>query len=234
MIPNGPDIAAGTFHASFLFDVADTIDLKKLRSIAGSSAEPAPLRFPTAPSPEHIQFAVPPLAATLPSATIGANTATTRAKIYDYGVISIRFSFPYMGPWSDFIDLAVSLRKGDGLLNEARRLLQDVRRDSSAALIEPHDMLVEDYFVCAVERLVAPIDAATLLRQFAPAVAGLTLAEPSALSPEEQAETLRLHFSYFPDDLAVVQWDSAFIYDTRDNADVILDLLEFANSQLVE
>jgi hypothetical protein len=32
----------------------------------------------------------------------------------------------------------------------------------------------------------------------------------------------------------VVQWDSAFIYDSEPDANVVLDLLEFANSQLVE
>jgi hypothetical protein len=60
------------------------------------------------------------------------------------------------------------------------------------------------------------------------------LAEPQELAPEEQAEAVRLHFSYFPDDLIVVQWDSAFIYDSAPDANVVLDLLEFANSQLVE
>ena len=37
-----------------------------------------------------------------------------------------------------------------------------------------------------------------------------------------------------PEDLVVVQWDCAFILDTQENALVLLDLFEFANSQLVE
>jgi hypothetical protein len=160
--------------------------------------------------------------------------ATTRAKIYDYGVISIRFAFPYSGPWSGFVDLNISLRKGDRLINEARRLLADVMRDGAPALIEPHATLVEDYFTSAVEELAAPRDAATLVSAHGAAIVALMLAEQLPLSPEEEVESLRLRFSYFPDDLVVVQWDAAFIFDSRENATVLLDLIEFANSQLVE
>jgi hypothetical protein len=82
--------------------------------------------------------------------------------------------------------------------------------------------------------LEVPLDAAALLNQYGAAIVGLMLAEHQPLSPEEQTETLRLRFSYLPDDLVVVQWDSAFIYDSKENTEVLLDLLEFANSQLVE
>lgn len=230
----GPAITAASFYGSFLFDVADTIDLKQLGRIAGESAEPAPLRLRTTPSPEHIQFAVPPLAANLASVTIDGHLATVRAKIYDYGVISIRFAFAYAGTWSGFTELANGLRRGDTLANEARRLLAEILADCGAALVEPHDTLVEDYFTCAIEQLATPLEAATLLAEFKPAIVGLMMAETRDLSDEEQAEVLRLRFSYFPEDLIVVQWDCAFILDSRENALVLLDLFEFANSQLVE
>jgi hypothetical protein len=231
---DGPAITAGSFYASFLFDVADTIDLKRLGSIAGESAEPAPLRMRITPSPEHIQFAVPPLAANLAAVTIDGHAATVRAKIYDYGVISIRFAFPYSGEWSGFAGLANGLRRGDQLANEARRLLAEILADCGAALGDPHDTLVEDYFTCAVEELAQPLDAATLLTECKTALVGLMMAETRDLSPDEQTEVLRQRFSYFPEDLVVVQWDCAFVLDTRENALVLLDLFEFANSQLVE
>jgi hypothetical protein len=234
MALDGPAITAGSFYASFLFDVADTIDLKKLGRIAGESAEPAPLRMRTSPSPEHIQFAVPPLAANLASVTVGGHLATVRVKIYDYGVISVRFAFSYSGTWFGFAEMAIGLRRGDQMANEARRLLAEILADCGGALGEPHDTLLEDYFTCAVEELAQPLDAATLLADFKPAIVGLMMAETRDLSPDEQAEVLRLRFSYFPEDLVVLQWDCAFILDTRENALVLLDLFEFANSQLVE
>jgi hypothetical protein len=228
-----PLISSATFYACFLFDVADTIDLSKLSSISGESTEPAPL-LRTIPSPEAIQFSVPPIAANLPPLTLSGRTASVRVKIYDYGVISIRFSFPYVGAWAELVGLVAELRGDDRLVGAARRLLHDVLDDCTAALDEPHEALVEDYFVAVVERFDEPVEAAKLLGDFRTPLVKLMLAEPQALSADEEAESVRFHFSYFPDDLVVVQWDSAFIYDSRADAEVVLDLLEFANSQLVE
>ncbi|MBV8280968.1 MAG: hypothetical protein JO347_02750, partial [Candidatus Eremiobacteraeota bacterium] len=195
----GPQIANATFYTSFLFDVSDTIDLTKLRSIAGESAEPAPLRFRAAPTAEHIQFAVPPLGANLPPVALDGVTASARVKIYDYGVISIRFAFPYSGPWSGYIDLAIGLRAGDRLVSEARRVLDEILRDCASALGDPHPTLVEDYFTSALERLDVPLDAAALLDHYGAAIVGLMHAEHQPLAPAEQDETLRQHFSYLPD-----------------------------------
>jgi hypothetical protein len=234
MALQGPQIAAGAFHALFLFDVADTIDLTKLRSIAGESAQPAPLQLRATPSPEHIQFAVPPLAANLAPLSIDEHTAAVRAKIYDYGVISVRFSFPYSGPWGGLVDLSIALRKGDRLADLARNALNTIVSGCRSALDQPHPPLVEDYFVAAVERLEPPINAAMLLEQHRAELVELMAAERRELAAEELNEATRLHFSYYPEDLVIVQWDSAFVLDSVRNTDVMLDLLEFANSQLVE
>src|ERR1700687_4184896 len=177
MTAGAPAIASGTFYACYLFDVADTIDLTKLGRIAGESAERAPLRLRASPSPEHIQFKAPPLAANLASVTLGSRTATTRAKIYDYGVVSIRFAFPYAGPWPGFADLSIELRKGDELLMHARRLLQEILRSCEVALDDPHESILEDYFANVVERFEQPITAAALLADFRPALSRLLMAE---------------------------------------------------------
>lgn len=234
MTPTGPRVAAGTFHASFLFDVADTIDLKKLGSIAGESTQPAPLRLRASPSPERIQYVVPPLAANLAPITIDGHTAQARAKIYDYGVIAVRFSVPYTGSWEEFVELSAALRTGDRLSNFAQGYINTIVRDCGPALDQPHPPLVEDYFASCIEQLEPHIDAATLLAQHQADVVELMSAEARKLAPEEIAEDTRLHFSYYPDDLVIVQWDSAFVLDSPANAEVMLDLMEFANSQLVE
>ncbi len=233
MASTGPAISSAMFYACFLFDVADTIDLRKLGRIAGESATPAPL-LRAIPSPEAIQFSVPPLAANLPSLSVDGHTAAVRAKIYDYGVISLRMGFTYSGPWEGFVELMGDLRKDDRLAAAARHQLKDVLADCREALDEPHEALVEDYFIAVIERFEQPVEAAKLLDDFQPELVTLMLAEPRELALDEAAEAVRFHFSYYPDDLVVVQWDSAFIFDSRANAEVVLDLLEFANSQLVE
>jgi len=228
-----PRISSATFSACYLFDVADTIDLKRLENIGGQSFQPAPLSR-TIPTPEAIQFAVPPRVATLSEVTVRDRTGSTRAKIYDYGVISIGFTFPYAGSWSSFIQLASDLRADDTLPTLARERVQTVLQECGAALVEPHEPLVEDYFINTIEQLEEPRDSQALLDGLRSQLVRLMLAETGPLSQSEESEALRFNFSYFPDDLVVVQWDSAFIFDSHADAEVVADLLEFANSQLVE
>ena len=48
-----------------------------------------------------------------------------------------------------------------------------------------------------------------------------------------QQDLLRQRFSYYTDDLVVLTWDRAFIYEPRGDSDV-MDVLEVANAQLLE
>ena len=58
--------------------------------------------------------------------------------------------------------------------------------------------------------------------------------ERRPLSAGEAEEALRTRFSYYDDDLTIVQWDTAFVYDRAESAGAIEDILEFANTQLLE
>jgi hypothetical protein len=227
-------VRSGAFQAFFIFDVADTIDLTRLVDIAGKGAERAPLRLRSTPSPGNIQFAVPPVVLPLAPVKIGSRAGDSRAKIYDYGVVSIRFSFPYSGSMDDFARLSGALRRDDTVVSQANDLLRNLLHDFAPALVEPHATLVEDYYICTVEEFEAPLPASALLTDHAAGLVALLMAEPQPLGPEEQREALRLHFSYFENDLVVLLWDAAFIYENREDAQVIEDILEFSNSQLVE
>jgi hypothetical protein len=57
--------------------------------------------------------------------------------------------------------------------------------------------------------------------------------DPSRLSAAQVAETLRHQFSYYRDELLVVDWDAALIVD-RGPAEDVLAVLELAHLQLVE
>lgn len=61
----------------------------------------------------------------------------------------------------------------------------------------------------------------------------LLLAEPEPVSTQIRKETLQHSFSYGPDDLAIITWASALVYDKTGSHD-IPDLLEFALTQLLE
>jgi hypothetical protein len=102
------------------------------------------------------------------------------------------------------------------------------------ALDERHVALIEDYLIVEIERFEEAVDAETLLDDHSEALASLLLGERKPLSATETEEALRMRFSYHEDDLTIVQWDTAFVYDQRESARAIEDILEFANSQLLE
>jgi hypothetical protein len=75
------------------------------------------------------------------------------------------------------------------------------------------------------------MSAATVLEQvdLIPVLSGDT----RPLSPQMRRELLSQQFSYYEDDLVVLTWDRAFIYEPRPDTDVA-DVLEVANAQLLE
>ncbi len=218
------EIESGAVQAYFLFDVADTIDLARLSALGGR---------PHA-SPAYLQFPVPPLVASLPDAEFEGLRALVRLKLYDYGVVSLRLTFPAAGTWNELTTLADRARADERIAQFAETTVARICDEYADALDDRHAALVEDYLIVEIDRFVEATDAETLLDDHAQALAGLLLGERKPLAGSEAAEALRMRFSYYDDDLTIVQWDTAFVYDNRESARAIGDILEFANSQLLE
>src|ERR1700733_15127187 len=227
-----PGIGQAAFRAFFVYDVADTIDLGLLLIVRGAGVTRAPFQLRREVSSEFIQYPVAPRLGPLPH--LEEYEASVRGKIFDFGVVSIRISVRYEGEWAGFADLGRRLRADSRFETLARATLEDVLTEIGPALVEPHKVLVEDYFVFDVARFEPQIDANQLTNGFAGDLAKLLLFEVETLEAGQQDEALRVALSYFPDDLVIVQWDAAFVYDRPDGAEAIIDILEYANAQLVE
>lgn len=227
------EIAAGAVRAYLSFDVADTIDLAKMSALGGETRAPAvlPLRRHAAP---YLQFPVPPLVATLPEHELDGLRCSVRVKFYDYGVISLRLRFDAAGSWNEFSLLAERARSDDRIMRFAESTVKRICDEYAHALDERHSPLVEDYLILEIERFAEGIDAETLLDEHTGALASLLLGERRPLSAAEAEEALRTRFSYHEDDLTIVQWDTAIVYDRGESARAIEEILEFANSQLLE
>ncbi len=231
MTEHPPGIAEGAFHAYFVYDVGDTIALGGLDTVAGEDVSRAPLLLRREASSGFIEFPEPPIV--LRIATPTSNTRV-RAKIFDYGVISIRLTLPFAGSWLAFAAFTRRLRVDAELESLARATLDSVLMEIGAAVDDPHEPLVEDFFVFEVGAFDVPTSGPHLVSSLASELASLVLCEERELTKGETMESLRVAFSYFDDDLTVVQWDTAFVYDRGESARNTLDILEFANSQLVE
>jgi hypothetical protein len=73
-----------------------------------------------------------------------------------------------------------------------------------------------------------------LIRFYGNRIARVVRGETLPLSDGECQEVLQSGISYYPDDLAIIGWNAAFVYDTPSGAETAIQLLEYANSQLLE
>jgi hypothetical protein len=58
--------------------------------------------------------------------------------------------------------------------------------------------------------------------------------EAASFAAEEQAEILQARISYYEDDLLVVGWSAAFLYESAEGAASTIELLDYANTQLLD
>jgi hypothetical protein len=230
-----PAIKDGAVAAYFIFDVADTIDLEAIAKMQSVLTERAPLRFRPEAAPSYIKFEVPPLSISLPDVILEGKKANARVKVFDYGVVSLRLEIPFSGRWEEFFELSAKIRPSPELLVNARKIFDDAKVPIKDAFRKPHNVeLIEDYFTYTVHEFDRKVSGKELITNYAKEVAGLMRGERRVLSREEIEEATRVNISYYDDDVSVIDWDVAFIYDEREAADTIQQILEFANTQLVE
>jgi len=235
------EVATGSILAVRLFDVAFAIDLGKAEDTWARTVrtESSRGRLTTTP-PKAVAFGVPPVAIGLGFTTLtlpnGPVQATATARLYDFGVVSLilRVSVACLS-WDEFsqrvneVDLAVGLTPAIPMWTE---LLDRVRRGVGDALIRPtRATLEEDYLVGIANTFSERLTAEALLDRLdlVPMLSG----ENRPLSDGARRDLLRHRYSFYTDDLVVLTWDRAFIYEPRGDTDVI-DVLEVANAQLLE
>ena len=93
----------------------------------------------------------------------------------------------------------------------------------------------EDYVVYRINRLEGPSGdtlPAAAVREFD--VAPLLLNETRPISDQARKELLPHWFSYYPDDLAILTWNTALVLDPAEGESDVQLILEFANAQLLE
>lgn len=211
-----------------LFDVAEEIKLELVEKILARAHPTSRMRLSRI-RPKSIQFKNPPVAVELGEypVTIGDQhfKALFTGKIYDLGVIGIIMRIPLQAGtgYDEIKNLAVELYNDDEIETVFLQQLENIRKTLREALVkEAYSGFVEDFTVYYFQEWDAGWDPVPLL-----------LAELEPVSDQVRRETLRNSFSYSHDDLAVITWDSALVYDATGSTD-IPDLLEFANAQLLE
>jgi len=210
-----------------LFDIAEEIRLEQVEKIL-AQRQAARMRLSRI-RPKSIQFKNPPIAVELGEDTVAAGgrslNVSFTGKVYDLGVIAIIMRIPLLegAAYQNAVELATILYNDEGIETVFIQQLDKMRKILAEALVkEVYSGFVEDFTVYYFREWDQNWDPIPLL-----------LAEQEPVSEQVRRETLRNSFSYTPDDHTIITWDSALVYDPSGSAD-IPDLLEFANSQLLE
>jgi len=223
----------GSILVLIQFDVAEEIRLDELRKIFGARTAGASFKHPT---PGYVQYQRPPVVEPVEALVLETGERLdAQIKYYDYGVLSVVFELPISGDWNDLVRLSGRWVWDTDFASLASRVVKKRLERARPALIKPYDnWLHEDYFIFHVRELAGKPLASEVLKTHGDQIAQIVRGETLPLSEGERQEILQGRISYYPTDLAVIGWNGAFLYDTIAGAETAIQLLEYANSQLLE
>jgi len=227
-----PGPLRGSVLVLIQYDVCEEIRLDTLRTLFPARKAEASLKK----APAYVQYQRPPVEETLdPLVLDSGERLAGEMKYYDYGVVSLEFELPFSGGWDTLIELSCRWTSDTNFEKLASRIVRQRLERAAPALVKPYtDWLQEDYFIFHVREIDGSPTADELLAQQPNAIAQIVRGETNILSDGERGEILQSRISYYPSDLAVIGWNAAFIYDTQAGAETAIQLLQYANSQLLE
>jgi len=224
----------GSILVLIQFDVCEEIRLDKLRQIFSART----IEHPTLkhPAPGYVRYERPPVVEPIDALVLESGERLSgQIKYYDYGVVSVVLELPFSGEWDKLIRLGSRWVWDVDFAGYASRIARQKLQLAAPALVKPYkDWLSEDYFIFHVREIVGSPSAIDLCQSYGAYIAQIVRGETAQLSEGERNEILQSRISYYPNDLAVIGWNAAFIYDTQAGAETAIQLLEYANSQLLE
>lgn len=232
-------LVRGYFRILNFFDIGEAFDLEKLRALLGPAAVPLSPGF-VHRTPEYAQAQNVPLVETLTPLTLATGeTLEAALKYYWFGVASVELSRQFSCEFDNFCPESSRWMNAPEVETAAEDLLRARLQQFRPALIRPSQKwLDEDYLVIDVQHATFPdgrsASATELLQTYGEQIAELVRGETVILSQSEREEILRSALSYYPSDLVVVGWAAALVYDKPDATSAVIDLLEYANTQLLE
>jgi hypothetical protein len=216
------------------FDVCEEIKLDQLRQILGARTVDASFKHL---APGYVRYQRPPVEEVLePLVLESGEQLQGDIKYFDYGVVSVIFELPFSGDWDKLVQLSSRWVWDTNFESLAARIVKQKLELAAPALVKPYtgEWLKEDYFIFHLREVAGSPSASDLLGAHGVEIAQVVRGESQPLSDGERQEILQARTSYYPNDLAVIGWNAAFIYDSPVGAETAIQLLQYANSQLLE
>jgi hypothetical protein len=216
------------------FDVCEELRLDRIQQTASARTVRQPSMKHLAPA--YVRYERPPVVESLePLLLESGETLEGEIKYYDYGVVSVVFQLPFSGNWDSLVHLASRWVWDVDFATRVEPIVKQKLARVEASMVKPYSRwLSEDYFIFHVREAESDPTAADLTREHAAEIAQVVRGDQVSLSPGECAEVLHSQISYYANDVTVIGWNAAFLYDSTAGAETAIQLLEYANSQLLE
>jgi hypothetical protein len=233
-----PQPAEVTLRGSVLvllqFDVCEAIRLDHLRELIRAH----PVESPSLkhPAPGYVRYERPPIVESIETLVLESGERLHgEIKYYDYGVLSVIFELPFTGDWEKLTRLASRWVWEVDFAAQATEIVRGRLERTAPALVKPYKKwLSEDYLIFHVQEINGSSSIMDLMQQHGSRIAQVVRGDMGKLAESECNEVLQSRISYYANDLAVIGWNAAFIYDSTSGAETAIQLLEYANSQLLE
>ncbi len=226
-------IEEGIVMSYFCFDVGNEIKIEEIEKVLGKKAEKVLLTYERL-TPEYVQYKTPPLFIRAGIEKINGKEWIVDAKLYDFGVVTVRLWGNIKGTTAEITRL---LDKAENDLKKKALLILNKILDEIKNYIEKPVIEVEktfnNYNVFFVQRFDKNWKPQDLVKRYGEEIAHFLRYENKRLSELEIRDILRNPLSYYNDDLTIIDFKSALIYDPRKSYDVP-DVLEYAIIELTE
>jgi hypothetical protein len=216
------------------FDVAEAIRLDRLQELIRARTVQQPsLKHP---APGYVRYQRPPVVEPLETLELESGELLQgEIKYYDYGVVSVVFQLAFADGWSKLIRLASRWVWEVDFAAQATAIVRRSLERAAPALVKPYkEWLSEDYLIFHIVEISGAPTVNELIQRHGSRIAQVVRGDTGQLAESEINEVMQSRISYYAGDLAVIGWNAAFLYDSTTGAETAIQLLEYANSQLLE
>lgn len=211
-----------------LYDVAYEFDLENTEQILAKEKQTNRLKLNKV-KPKSIIIENPPVSADITRLEVNLNNkwqieANLTVRVYSIGAISLilKLMIPDCMSYDELKELSAYLYSSQEVEDIFKKYLEIIKKTIAGAFEQvDREVYVEDFTIYFFKKWEKEWDPAPLL-----------LFEKEELSRQITEDTLANSFSYGKNDLTIINWDSALVYDKEGSSD-IPDILEFALTELL-
>ena len=216
------------------FDVCEELRLDRLQQTVNARTVQQPSMKHSVPA--YVRYQRPPVVEPLEALLLDSGERLEgEIKYYDYGVVSVVYQLPFSGDWEGLVHLASRWVWDVDFASRVEPIVRQKLEREASSMVKPYSRwLSEDYFIFHIREAAGAPTAAELTRDHVLQIAQIVRGDRFDLSAGECTEVLHSQISYYSNDVAVIGWNAAFLYDSTTGAETAIQLLEYANSQLLE